>query len=108
MAIGHEIEPGGSTQGQLHEQELAVLERANEARYRQLADAMPQIVWTAAPDGSATYFNRRWFEYTGIKPDEAGPNAWQLVVHPDDLANAVAVLATFIADCQRGGSNRST
>jgi PAS domain S-box-containing protein len=91
VAIGQEIEPGGSTQRQRHEQELAALERASAARYRQLADAMPQIVWTAAADGSATYFNRRWFEYTGMQPDEAGPNAWQLVVHPDDLANAVAV-----------------
>jgi PAS domain S-box-containing protein len=91
VAIGHEIEPGGSTHGQLHEQELAVLEHASDARYRQVADAMPQIVWTAGADGGATYFNRRWFEYTGIKPDEAGPDAWQLVLHPDDLANAVAV-----------------
>jgi PAS domain S-box-containing protein len=88
-AIGHELEPVGSTPA--HEQELAALDRASEARYRQLADAMPQIVWTAGADGGATYFNRRWFEYTGLKPDETGPNAWQLVVHPDDLANAVAV-----------------
>jgi PAS domain S-box-containing protein len=75
---------------QLHEQALTALERASEARYRQLADAMPQIVWTAGSDGGATYFNRRWFEYTGMKPEEAGPDAWHLVVHPDDLPNAVA------------------
>jgi PAS domain S-box-containing protein len=75
---------------QLHEQELAALERAGEARYRQLADAMPQIVWTDDADGHATYFNRRWFEYTGMTPDETGPHAWELVVHPDDLPNAVA------------------
>ena len=43
------------------------------------------------PTGAATYFNRRWFEYTG--PDAArrsGPNAWHQVVHPDDLPAAVA------------------
>jgi PAS domain S-box-containing protein len=74
----------------LHEQELAELERTSEARYRQLADAMPQIVWTSGVDGGATYFNRRWFEYTGMTPDESGPNSWHLVVHPDDLPNAVA------------------
>jgi PAS domain S-box-containing protein len=74
----------------LHEQELAELERASEARYRQLADAMPQIVWTSGVDGGATYFNRRWFEYTGMTPDESGPNSWHLVVHPDDLPGAVA------------------
>ena len=47
-------------------QELAELRRASAERYRQLADAMPQIVWTADADGRATYYNRRWFEYTGM------------------------------------------
>jgi PAS domain S-box-containing protein len=74
---------------QLHEQELAALERTNEERYQRLADAMPQIVWTADVNGDATYFNRRWFDYTGMSPAEAGPDAWQRVVHPDDLPGAV-------------------
>jgi len=74
----------------LHRQELAALEQASEERYRQLADAMPQIIWTAGTDGGATYFNRRWFEYTGMTEDEAGPAAWTKVVHPDDLPPAVA------------------
>jgi PAS domain S-box-containing protein len=75
---------------QLHRQELAALEQAGEERYRQLADAMPQIVWTSDPDGAATYFNHRWFEYTGLAPEDAGPNAWQVVVHPDDLPLVVS------------------
>jgi PAS domain S-box-containing protein len=75
---------------QLHEQELAALEQASEERYRQLADAMPQIVWTADAQGAATYFNRRWFDYTGMADEHAGPNAWHLVVHPDDLPLAVS------------------
>jgi PAS domain S-box-containing protein len=74
----------------LREQEVGELRRESEERYRQLADAMPQIVWTAAPDGSATYFNRRWFDYTGMKRDEVGPHAWTKVTHPDDLPAAVA------------------
>ena len=74
---------------QLHAQELAALERASEERYRQLADAMPQIVWTSDALGGATYFNRRWFDYTGMSPADAGPNAWHQVVHPDDLPVAV-------------------
>ena len=75
---------------QIHEQKLDALERASEERYRQLADAMPQIVWTADATGAATYFNRRWFEYTGMTPEEVGPNAWHQIVHPDDLPAAVA------------------
>ena len=75
---------------QLHAQELAAFERASETRYRQLADAMPQIVWTSDVQGSATYFNRRWFDYTGMSPADAGPDVWHEIVHPDDLPLAVA------------------
>jgi PAS domain S-box-containing protein len=75
---------------QLHALDLAALERASEERYRQLADAMPQIVWTSDVLGGATYFNRRWFDYTGMAASDAGPNAWHLIVHPDDLPAAMS------------------
>jgi len=55
----------------------------NEARFRQLADAMPQIVWTARPDGTLDYHNRRWYELTGV-PESSGADYWVPVVHPDD------------------------
>ena len=38
--------------------------RASEERFRQLADAMPQMVWTARPDGFIDYYNARWYEFT--------------------------------------------
>jgi PAS domain S-box-containing protein len=77
---------------QLHEQKLTAVEQASEARYRQLADAMPQIVWTADVQGGATYYNRRWFEYTGMSVRDTDPNAWTRVVHPDDLPPVIARL----------------
>ncbi len=40
--------------------------RRSEARFRQLADAMPQMVWTARPDGFIDYYNERWYDYTGF------------------------------------------
>ena len=43
--------------------------RRSEAQFRQLADAMPQIVWTARPDGNIDYLNRRWTEFTGLAGD---------------------------------------
>jgi PAS domain S-box-containing protein len=64
-------------------QELAELRRASTERYRQLADAMPQIVWTADPAGTTTYLNRRFAEYTGSGID-AKPVAWERFVHPED------------------------
>ncbi|HVV57081.1 MAG TPA: ATP-binding protein [Gaiellaceae bacterium] len=79
-------------------QELATLRRESEERYRQLADAMPQIVWADDADGTATYYNRRWFDYTGLEemiPDET---AWARVLHPDDLPNALTRREQTLAD----------
>jgi PAS domain S-box-containing protein len=53
--------------------------RESEARFRQLADAMPQIVFTARPDGEIDYFNRQWYEYTGLPEGATGFDAWKRV-----------------------------
>jgi PAS domain S-box-containing protein len=62
---------------------------ASEEHYRFLAESIPQIVWTANADGSAEYFNQRWYDYTGA-PREGGDdyNA-QGMVHPDDLTRVL-------------------
>lgn len=57
----------------------------SEARFRQLADAMPQIVWTARPDGFVDYFNERWCEFTGFGRDAYGEANWERILHPEDL-----------------------
>jgi PAS domain S-box-containing protein len=85
---------------QLREQQVAELRRASEERYRRLADAMPQIVWTTDVTGSATYYNRRFFEYTGMRPDEADAHAWTRVVHPDDLPDTVARRAVTLESAE--------
>ncbi len=59
---------------------------ASETRFRQLADAMPQIVFAARPDGHVDYFNRRWYEYTGFPNDGIGGEAGWVDVHlPGEL-----------------------
>src|SRR4051794_29155465 len=83
---------------QLAEQELAELRRASAERYRQLADAMPQIVWTSDDEGNATYYNRRWFDYTGMADGEVDAIAWSRVTHPDDLPSVVARREQSLAD----------
>ena len=62
----------------------AVITQAYE-RYRFLADTMPQIVWTAAPDGSIDYYNQQWFTYTGLTAEETRDPGWKRALHPDDL-----------------------
>ena len=50
-----------------------------------LAEAIPQIVWSALPDGHVDYFNRRWSTYTGLPPESSLGAGWASAVHPDDL-----------------------
>jgi PAS domain S-box-containing protein len=75
---------------QLAARELAEVRRESAERYRQLADAMPQIVWTSDVDGRATYYNRRWFDYTGMTEAEVDDHAWTRACHPDDLPAVLA------------------
>jgi PAS domain S-box-containing protein len=57
----------------------------SEARFRQLADSMPQIVWSARPDGYLDYYNERWYEFTGFDHQSYGDASWEPILHPDDL-----------------------
>lgn len=62
---------------------LAAMEvQRSERRFRELADSMPQLVWTADANGSVTYFNQRREEYR-TKGIVAGK--WQSLIHADDL-----------------------
>ncbi len=63
--------------------------RASEERWRTLADAMPQIVWTAGPDGVIDYSNRRWYEFSGLSAG-VGNEGWGTILHPDDRPVASA------------------
>jgi PAS domain S-box-containing protein len=58
--------------------------RASEARLRELANAMPQIVWTASADGRMDYFNRRWYQITGASEYTLLEQSWLSMTHPDD------------------------
>lgn len=59
--------------------------RDNERRYKNLAEAIPQIVWTAGADGSVNYFNQRWFEYTGRGGLGSVDPTWVGAIHPDEI-----------------------
>jgi PAS domain S-box-containing protein len=60
--------------------------RRSERQSRLLADTMPHIVWTATGEGQVDYFNGRWYEYTGLSPEETlSGMGWRSVVHPDDV-----------------------
>lgn len=61
---------------------------ASEARFRILADAMPQMVWSTRPDGFHDYYNARWYEFTGVPVGSTDGQGWSDIFHPDDQQRA--------------------
>jgi PAS domain S-box-containing protein len=59
--------------------------RESEANFRTLADAIPQVVWMRDPQAQRAWFNRRWFAFTGMAPDQVQEDGWWAAIHPDHL-----------------------
>ncbi|RDI58576.1 PAS domain-containing sensor histidine kinase [Microvirga subterranea] len=76
---GHDI-----TERILAEQAL----QESERKFRILADAMPQMVWAARPDGYHDYYNARWYEFTGMRAGSTDGAEWNGMFHPDDQERA--------------------
>ncbi|RDV10241.1 PAS domain S-box protein, partial [Pontibacter diazotrophicus] len=60
-----------------------------EQKARLIIESIPQMAWTALPDGSLDFFNRRWLEFTGQTAEQAQGEGWQEVFHPEDLSLTV-------------------
>ncbi|MFN6479681.1 PAS domain S-box protein [Nostoc sp. DedQUE07] len=58
--------------------------RESEQRYRDLAEAMPQMVWLTDETGAVNYFNQRWYDYTGQSQTEAMGLGGAAAIHPDE------------------------
>jgi two-component system sensor histidine kinase/response regulator len=58
--------------------------RESEQRWRSLAEALPQLVWSATPDGACDYFGTQWTQHTGIPETGLLGWRWLEVLHPDD------------------------
>jgi len=60
-----------------------------ERRFREAIETIPAMAFTAQPDGSRTFVNRRWVEYTGLSVEQAAGSGWGVAVHPDDLSRVL-------------------
>lgn len=60
-----------------------------EEQFRVLADSIPQLAWTANPDGSIIWYNRRWYEYTGTTFEQMKGWGWRAVHDPKSLPAVV-------------------
>ncbi|MDX6750666.1 PAS domain S-box protein [Geminicoccaceae bacterium 1502E] len=65
--------------------------RESEERFRNIADHTPAMIWVSEPDGSCTYINRRWGDFTGQPFAESMGLGWLDCVHPEDRPTAEAV-----------------
>ncbi|KAK4237506.1 putative signal transduction histidine-protein kinase [Achaetomium macrosporum] len=66
-------------------EEIIQLKAGDEGRFRLICDTMPQLIWTATPDGTHDFFNSRWHSYTGLSKEESRGWGWQKAFHPEDL-----------------------
>jgi PAS domain S-box-containing protein len=62
--------------------------RESEARFRSMADSAPMMIWVTGPDGSCSYLNQPWYDYTGQTALEGEGYGWLNATHPDDRDEA--------------------
>jgi len=84
-----------ATERERVEQEL----REKEEQFRTLADSIPNLAWWANADGYLTWYNQRWYEYTGTTPQQMEGWGWQSVHDPRTLP---AVLERWKASLASG------
>ncbi|WP_207423923.1 CHASE3 domain-containing protein [Desertivirga brevis] len=65
------------------------LEKIKEFQF--LADSLPHIIWTANPEGHSDYFNKFWYDYSGLTRAESLAGGIKTLVHPEDLTTSVAI-----------------
>jgi diguanylate cyclase (GGDEF)-like protein/PAS domain S-box-containing protein len=58
--------------------------REREFYFQTMAEAVPEIIWTADVNGMDDYFNRKCFDYTGLTFEQLRGTGWTVIVHPDD------------------------
>ena len=56
----------------------------SEARFRNMADHSPAIMWITNPDGGYTYLNTRWLDLTGQSEADIKDHGWLDAIHPAD------------------------
>lgn len=80
----------------LERQRILEILRQSEERYRYLAEAIPQLVWTTNANGECDFFNQNWCEYTGLTLEQSLGSGWLAALHPDDIKNANEVWSNAV------------
>ena len=76
--------------------------KISEDQLRAIVDTIPALVWSARPDGSVEFFNRRWLDYTGLSAEQTQGWGWKAVVHPEDLDRLVDYWRSILSSGEPG------
>jgi formate hydrogenlyase transcriptional activator len=74
----------------------------SERELRDVIETIPSMAWSAAIDGAAEFFNRRWLDYAGLTADQAHGWGWTSAVHPDDLKDLTEYWQAMLASGKPG------
>ncbi|SHH11711.1 PAS domain-containing sensor histidine kinase [Flavobacterium defluvii] len=85
------IEWFGASSDITSQKEVQQIVKESEEKFRQLADLVPQIIWTGQPNGFIDYYNKRWYEYTGFQENQFGDSSWAPTIHPDEVSKVVEI-----------------
>ncbi len=66
------------------------LARERELYFHTMAEAVPEIIWTADPNGMDDFFNQWCFDYTGLTLEQLRGDSWHAIIHPDDVDGCLA------------------
>jgi len=61
---------------------LAAQKQLTHQQFDMVANMIPQMVWTATPDGRVDWFSQRWYDYTGLSVEQSMGDGWALSFHP--------------------------
>ena len=65
--------------------------------FRFVTDFMPQMVWATRPDGYHDFYNKGWYDYTGLNYEQSKEAGWSFVLHPDDYERTLKIWTDCLA-----------
>lgn len=63
--------------------------KQSEDQFRTLTQSLPQLIWTASPDGYCDFFNQKWIEYTGSSSSDSAGDGWTKFIHPQYITEVL-------------------